>query len=349
MGYRILCIGETWLGSDALAAFHAFRRLGHSIQIIDEWHFVPFPWASTSARLARKLLKPLMVRELAIEARRQFARFEPHLLFVFKGNSVSPDVLHACRERGVSAVMYYPDVSMMTHGAYLPKTIPLYDHIFTAKTFGLQDLASTFGMTQASFLAPGYDPEIHRPLVLTDEEKSRYGCDVSFIGTWSPKKEKTLSALSVARPDIRLKIWGCQWGRAVAPGLAGRIAGDEVTGDEYAKAIQGASICLGLLSERREGASSGDLITARTFQIPACETLMLHERNEEALEYFEEDRDAAFFGSPEELIERVDRYLADPDLRRRVARGGLDRSHRSGYSIDERMKTVIDWLEKRRD
>jgi len=91
--------------------------------------------------------------------------------------------------------------------------------------------------------------------------------------------------------------------------------GDEVVGDEYAKALQGASICLGILSERRTGASSGDLITSRTFNIPACGAFMLHERNEESVRYFEEEAEAAFYSSAEELTKKVEHYLANPKER----------------------------------
>lgn len=123
--------------------------------------------------------------------------------------------------------------------------------------------------------------------------------------------------------------------------------GTEVTGFEYTKAICGASICLGLLSEQGRGSSSGDLITSRTFQIPACGTFMLHERNDEVLKFFEEGRDAEFFSSPTELAEKIKVYLSDDDRRQKIANNGLQRSQRDGYSADSRMKVVLTWLNQR--
>jgi spore maturation protein CgeB len=42
-------------------------------------------------------------------------------------------------------------------------------------------------------------------------------------------------------------------------------------------------------------------------------------------EIFRADEEAAFFGSLEELVAQSKRYLADPDLRKRVANAGRRR------------------------
>jgi spore maturation protein CgeB len=345
--YRMLCIGETWYGSDARAAFAALRRLGHSVQVIDQNNYVPLQWQMTLSKGIRKIFRPLFVKELMLDTQRALSRFKPHCLFVFKGNWVHPDVIEFCRQRGVATVNYYPDVSFLSHGSYIPRALPRYDHVFNTKTYGVGDMKSQLGIRNVSFLAPGYDPELHRPVELSEEEQCIYGCDVAFIGTWSPKKEAALTKLRGALPNVNLKIWGFQWEKSSASNLRQCIMGDGVTGDEYSRAICGSAICLGLLSEQGRGSSSGDLITARTFQIPACGTLMLHERNDEVLQYFTEDQDAAFFSTPAELALKVEHYLAHPQERARVAHNGRQRSLRDEYSIDGRMRTVIRWLEAR--
>lgn len=342
--YRILCIGETWLGSNARGSFMALRRLGHSIHIIDEFHYVPLTWRSTPARVIRKLFRPILVRELLLEAERLADTFKPHGLFVFKGTSVPPEVIAFYKRRGVPSVNFYPDVSFVVHGKYLPKALPLYDHIFTTKSWGIADMQSQLGVKNISFLEHGFDPELHRPLALSSEDRQRYGCDVVFIGTWSPKKDALLGMLRRALPDIRIKIWGSQWEKTTEPGLQPCIMGNEVIGDEYAKGLQGASICLGILSERRKGASSGDIITSRTFNIPACGAFMLHERNEASVRYFEEGAEAAFYNSAEELTKKVAYYLANPEERAAIAQRGRERCLKSGYSLDERMRRVVEFF-----
>jgi spore maturation protein CgeB len=217
--------------------------------------------------------------------------------------------------------------------------------VFTTKSWGIADMQKQLGLKSVSFLEHGFDPEIHRPLPLSEEDHARYGCDVVFIGTWSPKKEKLLSHLKRALPAVRLMIWGIYWEKSSSPDLLSSIVGDEILGEEYSKVLQAASICLGILSERRKGASSGDLITSRTFNIPACGAFMLHERNEESVRYFKEDEEAAFFGSPDELVQRVQFYLQNAEKRLAVAKRGRERCLSSGYSLDARMGSVVDWFD----
>ena len=345
--YRILCIGETWLGSDARASFAAFERLGQAVQVVDESHYVTNGSHGAIGKGLRRGFRPLLVNQLRRDVLRSIDEFKPHCLFVFKGNWVHPEILQSCRSRKVLAVNYYPDVSFLSHGPYIPRALPLYDHVFSTKTYGVGDMKAQLSIREASFLEPGYDPEVHQPLPLTEDEQKIYGCDVAFIGTWSPKKEALLSVLRRELPENELKIWGSQWEKSHSPNLSGSIMGRGVTGADYARAIRGASICLGLLSEAGKGSSSGDLITARTFQIPACGVFMLHEKNSEVLRYFEDDREAGFFDTPQELAQKARHYLDHRADRERIAAAGLKRSLRDGYAIDSRMKVVLDWLGQR--
>lgn len=342
---RILCIGETWWGSDARSAFAALRRMGHSIDIVDEAHFVPTEWESFAGRALRKAFRSTMVKELTHRCGKLVHLLKPDALFVFKGNYVTAELINNARSAGALAVNYYPDVSFFTHGPQLPKALVEYDHVFNAKTFGLADMR-LHGVRSVSFLPPGFDPEVHRPLELSEAERERFACDVSFIGTWSPKKESILSTLAEALPHVRLRIWGNQWEKRQSRSLDDAVMGVGITGDDYTRAICASKISLGLLSEARTGASSGDLITARTFQIPACGSFMLHERTSEVVQYFEEGHDAEFFEDGTELANKVEKYLADASQRDATAWNGRNRSIGSDYSIDERMSHVTSWIDE---
>jgi hypothetical protein len=181
-------------------------------------------------------------------------------------------------------------------------------------------MARALGVTRASLLLHGFDPELHFPRQLSPEEVQRYGCDASFIGTWSPKKEKFLTHLVRGRPNLKLRVWGAQWERVSrrAP-LRPFIMNRTVEGVEYAKAICASRVNIALLSERRNGSSGDDQITSRTFHIPACGGFMLHERTDEVLEKFDADRHIGVFESPEDLVQETDRYLSDASTRETYA------------------------------
>lgn len=335
---RILAVSETWQGSNAYAFVRAFRRAGHSVHVIADDAFAGTPWKSVPMRAARRLLWPLIIREAEGALVEQSKAFQPHLLFAFKGVMVTPAAVRSVQQQGGVAINFWPDVSVAAHGSLPPQVLPLYNWVFTTKSFGIADMAR-HGVSRASFLPHGFDPETHRP-ASPDALDPRLPCAASFIGTWSPKKEDILAALLQRHGKLDLRIWGAQWQRAsTLPPHA--LQQREITGASYAAAISASRINIALLSEARAGASSGDLITSRTFHIPASGGFMLHERSDEIGDYFSEDREAVFFTGGDELADKIRFYLAHDDLRRRIAAAGHHRALRSGYSIDDRAAVVL--------
>lgn len=338
---RILAVADLWQGSDAYAYIRAFRRMGHSVRVIPSEDYIPGKWKRKSLRALRRMLEPLFVREYSDALVTEARSFRPHLFFVFKGRYVTPETLRVIRRMGTLAVNFYPDVSFMAHGKYIPESLPIYDWVFTAKSFGVDDMKRLLGVERASMLPPSYDPEVHAPIDLDEEDRATFECDVSFIGTWSPKKQRLIEHVASSLPDIKVRVWGDQWDGARAT-LGERIEGRGVFGIEYAKAMIASKINLSILSEARRGASSGDLITARTFQIPATGAFMLHERTEELLEYFAEERECGCFADDDELIRKIAHYLDHEENRCEIAARGRRRSLESGYGVDSRAERILE-------
>jgi spore maturation protein CgeB len=314
--------------------------MGHSVTVLSDSTYNGFSWRSRLLKGARRLLTPWIQADFDADFRTLIRDLQPRLVFVCKGHMVTSGAIRAAKDAGAVTILWWPDVSFFAHGRHIPEAMPHYDWIFTTKTFGLDDLRERLGVTSASFLAHGFDPETHIKFACDDSDRARYACDVSFIGTWSPKKQSLLEALVERMPDLSLKIWGNQWEKA-GSALTGRIMRRPVLGAEYAKAIQLSDINLGFLAEIGLGASSGDLVTSRTFHIPACAGFMLHERTDEVRAYFVEDQECALFGDVEEMIAKIEHFRAHADERTAIAEAGYQRSLRSGYSIDDRALAVL--------
>ncbi len=333
---RILAVSALWQGANDYAFVRAFRRMGHSVRAVSEREYLP-TWRSTKLRMMRRLLRGWIVEDFNNALLRETQMLQPDLLFVFKGPLVKGSTLREIRDMGTICIQFYPDVSFHTHGPYLPNALPEYDWVFSTKSFGLEDMADQLSVTRSSFLPHAFDPETHLPIVCSYTDVKRYACDVSFIGNHSPKKQKILEDLKKAMPGLSVKIWGPEaW--KVLPDL---YQNQPVFGLEYAKAITLSKINLALLSERRHGASSGDLITARTFEIPGTGGFMLHERTCEAEEHFEDGKECALFTDHDDLVRKIRYYLANDDTRRAIARAGRHRCLKSGYSTDAHAETVI--------
>ena len=339
---RALAVCDVWYGSNGFAGAKALRRAGWDVLIVPEWDYVPTKWRTTPMRAVARLIRPAAVREFNDELVRQAERWRPDLLLVFKGTFVDAKTIRRLRGMGVRAYCFFPDVSFRAHGPWIPKALSEYDWVFTTKGFGLVDMRDQLGVTRASLLRHGFDPDVHRPVPLTADDERNFGCDVSFIGTWSEKKETVIAALKAARPQLRIRVWGEFWDRARAPELGkGVIEGHEVVGDQYARAIGASRINLAVLSERRVGSSQGDRVTSRTFHIPAAGGFMLHERTDELLTLFREGSECACFEGVDELARVVDEYLGDDERRKAVA----ERGHRLVWardSWDHRIREILE-------
>jgi spore maturation protein CgeB len=345
--YRILFEGERWFGSNADACASALRRLGHSVIEIDFKTWIPEAWNTLPLKACRRLLIPLCIKAYNQHLLQMARHFRPHILLAFKGKYLLPTTLHVLKDHGVALYNFYPDVSAFSHKySTLPHSLAQYNCVFSTKTFLPRDLeAAGVRLRRYEILNHGYNPALHRPLILLPDEEDKYHREVVFIGTYSLHKEQILTELKKRLPNLDLAVWGNSWERARAPELKNCIQYQHLLGEEYVKGLAGAKIVLALLSERVPGASQGDQVTSRTFNIPATGAFMLHERNDEVLRYYEEGREIECFSTVEELADKVTFYLAHDDERQAIARAGYARCV-PAYSVDERMRAIIAWHER---
>ncbi len=339
---RILFVGHYYLGSNARSMASALDRCGQIVQVVDPTRFIPMVKSALWLKAVRRILTPSFAREFNDQVLRDLRSFEPALMVVYKGESLFPSTLEWARQKGILCVNVFPDVSIFTHGPWLPKSLPLYNHIFTTKSFGSKDLYKHLKLTNVSFLPHGFDPEVNKVMDPAALARPALQSDVSFIGTWSPKKEAYLQAVAKTINGNSFKIWGSQWGSATSSTVKPHIMGQDIMGRVYPVALQSTKIIIALLSEARTGASSGDLITSRTFDIPACGGFMLHERTPELLDYYVDGEEVACFGSEQELVEKVRFYLDHPAERERIRLAGHRRCAAEN-SIDARAQHIIDW------
>ncbi len=331
--------GESWHGSDCTGLARGFRELGHAVELVGWDRFFPAVDRSLAARGVRRALSPLYQSQFNRRVRESVRRLRPDLVVVFKGTAVAPATLADARRRGVWLCNFWPDVSTAGHWRVDQRIFRLFDHIFTTKSFGVADLKGRHGLTNVSFLPHASDPPVHRPIAsdrpLTDAPA------VSFLGRQSPRKESLLATLADAIGPERLAVWGDGWDRAESAALRRAVRGGSIFGDFYALAIGESRINLGLLSERVPGASSGDRITSRTFQIPASGGFLLHERTTELAHYLEEGREVACFGAPAELVEKVHYYMENEPERVRIAEAGQERCVRENR-WSQRARVIVE-------
>ncbi len=345
---RILFTGENWYGSNARSCAEALRRLGHDVLDVDQQTFIP-QVARFSSRVVRRILWFRMVEEFNDQVLRLSENFRPDILIAFKGTYFFAKTLRTLSRKGIALYNYFPDTSAFAYGKWLPESLPEYDCIFYTKPFWYSDSIKRLKLKNGFFLPHGYDPVLHRKFEVDSRYISDCGCDVGFIAIHSKYKEGLLDGLIRLRPNLNFQIWGEGWKNyCESPRLRRCIRGYGLYGERYSKAIQVIKINLAIMNGPCLGASSGDLTTSRTYLIPASGGFMLHQRNPEVLDVYQEDKEVACFDSAEELAEKIDYYLEHPEVREGIARSGYARCV-PAYSYDNRMAELLRWHDECRN
>ncbi len=341
---RVLTTGENWFGETSRACNTALRKLGCDVAEVNIDIYVP-QWRQKPARALARLLLPIARKEFNQAILKQARQQRPEFFLAFKGPFVEAETLREMRALGIKLYNYYPDTSAFTHGPYLPRALPEYDCTFYTKPFWDGDVRKHLQLRDTVFLHHGYDSDLHQPRELTAQDMADYHVDVAVIGSQTRFKEEMLGKLLALRPQLQLKVWGSRWETSIDPQVLAHWQRDSLNGQAYGRALQAAKINLAITSGIVPGASQGDFVTIRTFQIPACRGFMLHERNPDVLELFEEGKEIECYASVEELAEKIDYYLAHPEARIAIAEAGYRRCV-PAYSYDNRMQTIVEWHEK---
>ena len=214
------------------------------------------------------------------------------------------------------------------------KGLKYYDVVFTTKVYNLEELKS-LGARRTELYLDSYDERIHHPVGLSEDDKKRFNTDVGFIGAFEEFRIKML--LSLAERGIKVTVWGPNWGPWVGKNPNLNIKNEFLYRDDYAKALNATKINLCFLMKKNR-----DEVTCRSMEIPGCGAFMLAERSKRHEGLYKEGEEAAFFSDSEELYQAVKRYLADDDLRRKVAEGGMERGLKSGYSMQSQLNSMIE-------
>lgn len=347
---KILYIGPDYAGSNGTCWRDAFLRLGHDVRTVDSEKEFPLP-ISLFARLFRKLSgKPSrdsvrLFNSQIIAAHRDF---KPEMTFFIQARNVLPEILDETGKNSLNFVYMNDDMFNPANQSFTFKDAIQRMHcILTTKSYNVEEFHQA-GAPLAVYIPNAYDPEIHFPATTTKNDEASYGGDIGFIGTFRQDRADYLTNILNQLPDLRFNIWGGGWSKVHRPmywhkrnrwqRLVQSIRGKELWCGEMGKAMRLNKICLGLLNHHNR-----DLHTSRSFEIPACKGFMLAERTDEHRAYFEEDREAVYFDSLEELVDKTRYYVTHDRERERITEAGYQRCVRSNYQYVDRAKTAIEY------
>jgi len=343
---KILFIGDLNEYGRSFQRYRNLKELGHEVAGLSH---TPVSAEAGSdkkggflSRVAWRLRFPLDTTGVNNNIKEVVTKNDFDIIWVEKGNTIRPKTLKFLRNlKPLPKIISCSEDDMYAshnHSFYYKRGLKYYDVVFTTKTYNLEEL-KRFGARRTELFLDSYDEKTHHPVSLTADEMKIFGSDVCFVGTF--EKERVESMLFLAKNGVAVTVWGNGWG-----GWAGKdpnldIKNKPVYNQDYAKAICGAKINLCFLRKINR-----DEVTSRSVEIPACGGFMLAERTNRHLEFFEKGKEAEFFGSDEELLEKTKKYLANETERKKIAEAGREKCLKSGYSTREQLAQMIAKIEK---
>jgi spore maturation protein CgeB len=217
-----------------------------------------------------------------------------------------------------------------------------YDYVFTIQEDECLEAMRAVSDARIAYLPCGFDPEVHRPLVLDGEERTRYGSDVSFVGAgyWNRR-------LAFRRfLDTDLRIWGSDWGGAHDLARVVQRDGARVATEDAVQIFNASRVNLNLHSSTyHDGVDPrGDFVNPRTFELAGSGAFQIVDQRRPLPALFSAGSELAVASSVDEMRAMTDYYLAHDDERRDMAVRARLRAldeHTYAHRLESMLATIV--------
>jgi len=337
---KILYQGPMWRGSTSVQRAESLaRQPGFETIILDSGGRVarlPSLYARVRWRL-RWPVDSLSENDALIAAAKLHL---PDAIVIDNSKVIRRNTLRRLLEIGVKCLAYYtPDDIMGAHNLshWIRSGFPVWDVIFTTKTFNVPELASA-GARNPVLIGKAFDAQVHRPMRPEEvgEEFERF--DLVFIGTYEAERCASINALGQA--GFSVVVYGEARSGWLSAALNARVElRPSVYGEDYVRALHHGRVALCFLRKLNR-----DRITQRTMEIAAAGRPMLAEKTDEHDAHFIDGREYAGFLDNEHLVRKANWLLSDETIRSQLGVEGRNRCLRSRYSSDDRAKDIVSHL-----
>ena len=273
---------------------------------------------------------------------------KPDVVIIWIGTQIFPITLALLKKSNIKVVSYVHDdpfshtvnINLKSfykyHWKFYLKGIKHYDLNLYSKEMNVLD-SYNYHSKNSQVFRQYYVPEFHKKIHLDKNELKKFKCEVAFAGHYEDDGRLEMIKHLVDN-GIVLNLYGDNSWDFIDFNLwpSNFRKFDRVSGMDYSKALNGADVCLSFMSKLNR-----DFYTTRCFEIPACMSILLAERNQELSKLFIEGEHAFYFESKEELLAQVKMILNDSKLRKKVKEKSNQRLNENGDDIYSKIKNLI--------
>ncbi|WP_069660967.1 CgeB family protein [Arcticibacter eurypsychrophilus] len=270
---------------------------------------------------------------------------KPDLIWVDGGELLGPQCLKILKTFNIPIVLYnIDDPTGKRDGRKfdsLIKALPYYDQVVVVREETERECIK-LGAKRVLRVLRSYDEVSHQPYIQVADIPARFKSEVVFIGTWMRHEKRDEFFLELMKYNIPIRIWGDRWQKSPYwNSLKFVYGGGSLSGRDYVAAMQGAKICLGLLSK-----GNRDLHTTRSLEIPYAGGLLCAERTTEHLEMYTEGVEAVFWADAKECAAVCSELLSNDARRESIRQAGMQRVRSNSVGNEDICQSILDEMNK---
>ena len=347
MPLRVLVVLPMYGGSLPVGRYcaQALRDLGHTVEIFDAPAFHGAFSAVRGLRITGERLEQLenaflQLISQAVQAKAE--QFAPDLVLALAQAPLTRQTLKRLERQGmVTAMWFVEDYKLFT---YWRAFAPWYGIFAVIQKEPLLSELAAAGQPNALYLPLAALPDFHAPRDPDPAEQRKYGAKLSFLGAGYPNRRAAFRQLR----HLDFKIWGSDWEGDDSLAAHVQQKGARISPEEALRIYSASRINLNLHSsvQARELVPPGDFVNPRTFELAACGAFQLVDRRDLMPELFADD-ELACFSTMQELLEKIDYFLAHPEERAAFAERGRQRVLRD-HTYHQRMERLIGFIKERK-
>jgi hypothetical protein len=281
---KVLTIFRCFEGYDESYFYSYLQELSNSNKIelinFDDSTFVQFHADNLKSKIARRIIR-LEQKKLFNEAVKKYIKlFKPTVFILFKASFLEANTIELAKKNGAKVFAIYPDLEPKIHGDDYLRLISLVDLLIHTKP----NLSSYFKLLNKNTICV-YPFFSERKLAKIESYTNDIG--ISFVGHYSKGKQKKINLINDSI-DENLIVYGDRWREKMRETEKLHL-NDAVFGPPVYDIYKKSLFVIGLLTEKLNNFKEGDVLTARTVQIPAYGGLILHPRNKYSEDFFGEN------------------------------------------------------------
>jgi spore maturation protein CgeB len=206
-------------------------------------------------------------------------------------------------------------------------------HYYFVKDSYVLNTLMKAGLNNVLYLPQCTDPDVHKPLALSEQDRSVFSSNLTLLGSMYPYRLKLVQELT----EFDLSIWGRGWKRSKDQKIIKKYRDRDIRGTQKTKAINASVISL------NPHHPINDIygVNRRTYDIAACKAFQLADQKKDMESILKTGEEIICYKSMDDLKKLIVYYLDHPDERMEIAEAAYRRVIRD-HTYDNRASHIID-------